>query len=269
MLGCWIVFEGEQGGPLHLQLAREPRLHAPRAASSPAIANRRFLTPPKTDTYTRASCRSGETETPVTVTIPIRGSWRPDDRLGDDRRERIRSRGASGRSRPCTPIGSDSQRHHLCIPPGPGMTADRRPQSSGETSVRSERTSSHSWPESHCSARSASSSAARASRATNAAVRAAALPELVMGYLGHRGAEAILELRFRRKDVLALSLERPRLGKVQLNREYRDVTGNYGFAAAQLRLRVLRSGSGSARRARSARSRASRRPRRHRLRAGR
>ena len=35
----------------------------------------RFFSLPSTDTKTRASPRSGETTTPVTVTIPIRGSF--------------------------------------------------------------------------------------------------------------------------------------------------------------------------------------------------
>jgi len=45
----------------------------------------------------------------------------------------------------------------------------------------------------------------------------AALPEVVVVDLRDRGAEAVLQLRLRRLDVLALSLERACLGKVELD----------------------------------------------------
>ena len=43
--------------------------------------------------------------------------------------------------------------------------------------------------------------------------QAAPLPEVMVVDLGDGGAEAVLELRLRRLDVLALALERPGLGK--------------------------------------------------------
>src|SRR5205085_1849012 len=51
----------------------------------------------------------------------------------------------------------------------------------------------------------------------------APLPEVVVVDLGDRGAEAILELRLRRLDVLALALQRAGVRKVQLDREDADV----------------------------------------------
>jgi len=50
----------------------------------------------------------------------------------------------------------------------------------------------------------------------------AALPEIVMADLGDGRAEPVLELRLRRLDVLALPLQRPGGGEVQLDREDRD-----------------------------------------------
>src|SRR5207248_2066977 len=47
----------------------------PRADSSPRSVAARLRSLPRTDTNTRASPRSGETTTPVTVTMPIRGSF--------------------------------------------------------------------------------------------------------------------------------------------------------------------------------------------------
>ena len=52
-----------------------------------------------------------------------------------------------------------------------------------------------------------------------------ALPEVVVIDLGDRGAEAVLELRLRRLDVLALALQRAGFREVQLDREDADVAG--------------------------------------------
>src|SRR5207248_10768411 len=60
--------------------------------------------------------------------------------------------------------------------------------------------------------------------------QAAALPEVVVGHFRDRGAEAVRKLRLCGLDVLALALQRSRLGEVQLDREDRDVAGG---AAAQ------------------------------------
>jgi hypothetical protein len=58
------------------------------------------------------------------------------------------------------------------------------------------------------------------------------LPELVVVDLGDRGAESVLELRLRREDVLALALQRPRLGEVQLGDEDGDEAGAQDPSAA-------------------------------------
>ncbi len=49
------------------------------------------------------------------------------------------------------------------------------------------------------------------------------LPEVVVVDLGHGGSEALLELSLGRLDVLALALQRARLGEVQLDRQDPDV----------------------------------------------
>jgi hypothetical protein len=55
-----------------------------------------------------------------------------------------------------------------------------------------------------------------------------ALPELVMIDLRDRRSEPLLQLRLRRLDVLALALQRPRLGEVELDRENPHITGAHG-----------------------------------------
>src|SRR4051812_16169008 len=50
-----------------------------------------------------------------------------------------------------------------------------------------------------------------------------ALPQLVVVDLGHRNAEAVLELRLRRLHVLPLPLQRARLREVELDGEDADV----------------------------------------------
>src|SRR5262249_52159005 len=51
------------------------------------------------------------------------------------------------------------------------------------------------------------------------------LPLLVMVDLRHRRAEAVLELRLRRLDVLPLALQRPRLREMKLDGEDPDEAG--------------------------------------------
>src|SRR5262249_22997087 len=55
--------------------------------------------------------------------------------------------------------------------------------------------------------------------------QARALPQLVVVDLGDRGAEALLQLRLGRLDVLALALQRARLREMELDRENPDVAG--------------------------------------------
>jgi hypothetical protein len=49
--------------------------------------------------------------------------------------------------------------------------------------------------------------------------------------LRHRGPEAVLELRLRRGDVLALALQRARLGEVELDRQDGDEAAAQDSAA--------------------------------------
>src|SRR3990172_5063192 len=54
---------------------------------------------------------------------------------------------------------------------------------------------------------------------------ASTLPDVVVVHLRHRGAEAPLQLRLRREELLALALEGVVLGEVELDREDADVPG--------------------------------------------
>src|SRR4051812_18820123 len=51
------------------------------------------------------------------------------------------------------------------------------------------------------------------------------LPELVVIDLRDRGAETVLQLRLRRQHMLALPLQRPGIGEVQVDSEDADVPG--------------------------------------------
>src|SRR5581483_12053452 len=62
-----------------------------------------------------------------------------------------------------------------------------------------------------------------------------ALPEVVVVDFRDRRAEALLQLRLRRLDVLPLSLQRPRLGEVQLERQDPAVAGAHYPVAARAR----------------------------------
>src|SRR5262249_1016432 len=68
------------------------------------------------------------------------------------------------------------------------------------------------------------------------------LPQLVMVDLGHGRAEAVLELRLRRLDELALTLERARLRELELDREDADVAGAHSGIQAARGRRDLGSG---------------------------
>ena len=81
-------------------------------------------------------------------------------------------------------------------------------------------------------------------RATHDEREARALPELVVVDLRHRGAEAPLELRLDRQQLLALALERAVLGEVQLGGEDADVAGAHGALPATRRARRRRRAAG-------------------------
>src|ERR671919_2223891 len=78
--------------------------------------------------------------------------------------------------------------------------------------------------------------------------QARALPHVVVVDLGHRRAEAPLELRLDGEELLALALERMVLGEVELGRENADVAGAHG-PSKLLALVGLGLGCGSGRRA--------------------
>jgi hypothetical protein len=77
------------------------------------------------------------------------------------------------------------------------------------------------------------------------------LPELVVVDLRHGRAEAVRELRLGGLDVLALSLQRSRLGEVQLDRQNRDVAGAASRRPAQDSSAGAPAGTGSSSEVRS------------------
>src|SRR5262249_26784272 len=84
------------------------RWRTPCAAASPSRELARFFSDPSTLTYTVAWWRSGDVSTPVIVTKPIRGSFRPPTASASTARtdsltRRIRSLGI--------------ERHHLPVDP--------------------------------------------------------------------------------------------------------------------------------------------------------
>src|SRR5438876_522966 len=157
----------------------------PCAEESPASELSRLRSEPRTLTKTRAWRRSGEVSTPVTVTNPIRGSFSSMSASASDSRiasftRRIRS-GIGGHD---LSLGA----HELVllaveIPDGfleelLGFVVLARDAGDSELGT---------------------------------------LPEVVVVDLRDGRAEAVLELCLRRLDVLALPLQRARLGKVQLD----------------------------------------------------
>jgi hypothetical protein len=77
------------------------------------------------------------------------------------------------------------------------------------------------------------------------------LPELVVIHLGDGRAEAVRELRLRGLDVLALPLQRSRLGEVQLDRQNRDEAGAASRRPAQDSSAGAPAGTGSSSEVRS------------------
>ena len=55
-----------------------------------------------------------------------------------------------------------------------------------------------------------------------------ALPEVVVVDLGHRCADAVLQLRLRGTDVVTLLLQRMRVWEVQLAGEHADIAAGHG-----------------------------------------
>jgi hypothetical protein len=81
--------------------------------------------------------------------------------------------------------------------------------------------------------------------------QAAALPEVVVVDLRDGSAEAVRELRLRGLDVLALALERSRLGEVQLDRQDGDEPGAASSGAPQDSSAGAPAGTGSSSEVRS------------------
>src|SRR5919106_89753 len=168
----------------------------PCAASSPRMLLARFSSDPSTETNTRACRRSGDVSTPVIVTNPIRGSF------------------SSGSAAPSTSLTASFTRrmrsvigcHHLAFHRQqvvflPVQVPNRIVEQLLELAAAT------------CDAGDGESRA---------------LPEVVVVDLRDGRAEAVLEVRLRRLDVLALALERAGFGEVQLDREDADVAGAHG-----------------------------------------
>src|SRR4029453_7616879 len=144
----------------------------PCAASSPASVSSRFFSEPRTLTKTCACRRSGEVFTPVTVTKPIRGS---------------RSSPTASARTSCTAaltrrMRSLTGRHHLSLDPHELVFLSVQVANGLFEQLRRlpmlARDASNGQP--------------------------ASLPQVVVVDLCDGGAEAVLELRLRRLDKLAL-----------------------------------------------------------------
>src|SRR5262245_63888572 len=162
----------------------------PCADSSPSSVSCRLRSSPSTLTNTFACRRSGDVSTPVTVTNPIRGSFSSPTASASV------SRIASLTRRMRSVIGPHDlfhRGHELVLLPV--QIADRLLQESLHLPVLAGH-ARHRQPR--------------------------ALPLLVMVDLRHRGAEAVLELCFRRLHELALALQRPRLREMELDGEDPD-----------------------------------------------
>src|SRR5919204_5655545 len=163
----------------------------PWAAPSPSSVRSRFRSEPRTLTKTRAWRRSDDVSTAVIVTKPIRGSLSspiPSEStsLTASFTRRMRSlieRHELPRSRPELPLLAVQVPLRLVQEP---LRLPRLPRHARDGQPR-------------------------------------ALPKLVVVDLGHRGAEPVLELRFRRADELPLPLQRAGFREVQVDAEDGDV----------------------------------------------
>ena len=185
-----VVDELERRRPLHSQLAADRLLEEAVRGRQPRQRLARSASSPSTLTYTRAWRRSGLVSTEVTVTKPMRGSFSP---------------------RRSVPRG----------PPGP----PRSPCACGRailvpcrSSCRHDAAFHADVPSGNCARRSARRSAARSSQRGGVAAderggQPRALPQVVVVGLGHRRAEALLQLRLQRLQLLALALEAAGSGK--------------------------------------------------------
>src|SRR5438094_3755411 len=163
----------------------------PWAEVRPASELTRLLSEPRTLTKTRAWRRSGEVSTPVTVTNPMRGSLSSTSASASDSRiASLTRRIRSGIGAHYLSLGA----HELVLLSV--QIADRLFEQLLRLAVLAG-DAGHGQP--------------------------GALPEGVVVDHGHRRAEAVLELRLCRLDVLPLSLQRSSLGEVELHGEDPDV----------------------------------------------
>ena len=158
----------------------------PWADASPASVSVRSASSPSTLTYTRAWRGRGLCLPTVTVTNPMRGSFSP-SAIRAERTSRTASFTLRMRSEATLMqvLGRYEQAFHA------GTVGKQRPHVARSTLAAAVLEQAGVAP-------------------TSAAVIVGALPELVMVGLGHRGAEAPLELRLERGELLALALEAPR-----------------------------------------------------------
>src|SRR5215212_294878 len=195
----------------------------PRDDVSPSRAAVRSSSSPRTLTYTRAARRSGLVSTEVTVTNPMRGSLRPwassedSTSLTASLTRRIRAPAIlvkllAGKDRPLDSYAVGELRLHVAAELGARVVHDRgRPAHERGRQRRP-------------------------------------LPEVVVVGLGDRRAEAPLELRLQRHDLLPLALQAPVVREVKVNLDQADEAHGRALAATRAPSRPA----------------ASRRPRRHR-----
>src|SRR5215471_3906521 len=189
----------------------------PWAAASPSSVACLFFPDPSTLTYTVACRRSGDVSTPVTVTNPIRGSLS----VGTVSDSTCLTASFTRRIRSVMTGTLVLERHDPAVEPDDiPLLAVQPPLRVVEQAVQ------------------------RAHLACGAGHRQPApLPQIVMVDLGDRCAEPVLQLRLCRQHVLALALQRPGVGKVELDREDPDVSRHLRRwrARAAARARPVRS----------------------------
>ena len=195
------------------------RCRKPCADCSPSRLASRSASSPRTLTYTRAWRRSGLVLTSVTVTNPMRGSLRS---CGTASLRTSRTASSTRRMRPASSYPSE-------VVEGCELGARRgRP---AETARPASARRGRRPPASACmrAAVSAAASVARCQRSW-------------WSTSDDRDAEAAVELRLDRRQLLALGLEAPGVGEVQVDQQQGDV-GAHGSTAAARRARARPGGS--------------------------
>src|SRR4051794_20451338 len=180
---------------------------------SPASASSRAASSPSTLKYTRALRRSGDVSTPVTVTKPMRGSFRPAASCA----ERT-SLTASFTLRILAPAILDHP---------PARNVNERVHSATEHFVAGDQAALHAHAvrelRDHVALELGGGVVDDRRRVTHKRRRErGSLPQIVVVRLGDCCPEALLQVRLQRLDLLALALEARVVGQVNVDLDEAD-----------------------------------------------